>query len=126
MTENHVVGPQLWYPPSSLGLDTMRPTTMCFGQRNGRRDWWWRKTLKPDAHQECYTYAWNDAWDVTQSDLIAVVASDNGSVTGSMAIPSPNEGARVGLRGRGVGCFSERTGQSAGGPWLFNGGYLWG
>lgn len=91
VAENHVVGPQLWYPtvdPPGPGLvEDYDHEHVLRGSVTGAKGLVVAENPEAgDAHQECYTYAWNDAWDVTQSDLIAVLTSDNGSVIQTLAI----------------------------------------
>ena len=39
-----------------------------------------------ETQQECYAFTWNNSWDASNSDLIAVLTSDNGSVIQTLAI----------------------------------------
>lgn len=92
ISENHLVGPQLWYstvdPPGTGYMEEYEHEHMLRGSVTGAKGLVVADNpLAGETQQECYAFAWNNAWDASNSDLVAVLTAANGSVLQTLSVP---------------------------------------
>ncbi|MDA0729628.1 MAG: Omp28-related outer membrane protein [Bacteroidetes bacterium] len=81
VSESHLLGPQLWYGNSPEYVEEYEFEHMLRGSVTGAKGLVVAESpLAGETQQECYAFAWNNAWDAAHCDLLAVLTSDNGSV----------------------------------------------
>lgn len=92
ISENHLEGPQLWYstvdPPGTGYVEDYEHEHMLRGSVTGAKGLVVAEDpIGGDVQQECYSFAWNDNWVATNSDVIAVLTTSNGSVIQTLSVP---------------------------------------
>ena len=92
VAENHLVGPQLWYstvdPPGPGFVEEYEHEHMLRGSVTGAKGLVVAENpAAGDTQQECYAFAWNNAWDAANCDLVAVLTGSDGHVIQTLSVP---------------------------------------
>jgi hypothetical protein len=88
VSENHIVGPQLWYGNTPEYVEAYEFEHMLRGSVTGAKGLVVAENPQAgDTQQECYAFTWNNTWDAAHCDLLAVLTSDNGSVIQVLSVP---------------------------------------
>lgn len=92
ISENHLVGPQLWYPnvdpPGPGYIDEFEHEHMLRGSVTGAKGFVVSQDPETgETQQECYAFTMNPEWNASNCDLVAVLTADNGRVIQTLAVP---------------------------------------
>ncbi len=92
VAENHVIGPQLWYasadPPGPGLVEDYDHKHVLRGSLTGAYGLTIAENpVAGSTHQVGYAYTWNDAWDMDNSEIIAVLSDETGTVIQSLSLP---------------------------------------